>query len=448
MDMRVRTKERDDAYLKRLKELEKKYSWAGDCDVETLFQQGTEDFDRVVGVEKDQYFDMVPAAPRALVSDVDDIDEYECADVEGAPFIPDGSVTLIIFGREEVLVNEADGCLPHCVVQGGAWATVCHLAERLMGKEVDGIKKIGEIFVEGNLVFVYVVPIHYSGCQLLKKRWATLNDALSKKNSEGLKFLVGTFPRLHLLNEHWRRVVDYDQLGEVRRRLAHNDVTPVTLMTALVNSHPIHLLSMMRWMKLLGYDVPEEAMKQYIQDEDNALLLDKEGNVYLDSINLSLKWTSDVANKMLSRTKQRKWIGKAQKAFSRRWKRGMEDCETTDPYHYFDEYHVSSWDSGPHPRPGVLQMLNYHPYVEITKKRPAKGWWVGSWDPGLRRACGHGDLCEHYCVHESRHKLLLYANDEEKMDDDGCGVHCEVIGGPWRYEGESEFHWVNYDDIR
>jgi len=200
-------------------------------------------------------------------------------------------------------------------------------------------------------------------------------------------------------------------------------------------------------MKLLGYDIPESTMKKYIQDEENALLLDDEGNVYLDSIRLSLKWTSDVANKMLCRDKQRKWVGKVQKAFSRRWKKGVEDKETNDPYHYFDEYHVSSWESDPHPRPGVLQILNFHPYVEINQKRSAKGWWVGSWDPGLKKACSHGDMCEQFCVgHEPRHNP--YGDDEGKMDEDGYVIHGEVISGPWRYGGGSEFHWVNYDDVR
>jgi len=207
------------------------------------------------------------------------------------------------------------------------------------------------------------------------------------------------------LYEHWRNVVDEQQMLEVRWRLQANRVTLAALMTALVCRYPIRLRPFLIWLKLLGYDESKPVIKAAVLSCENALVLDDQGRVTLDQVRLAVEIMTKKKRKDYFRGNKDKAINERRK-FNLRWVKGMDGVQGDDPYHYRDNYRVEMSEGSCRPSPSLIALLAAHPYVEINECEPFVGWCVGNYDSTLERSCCHGQQCDVCCVGGLRSESL------------------------------------------
>jgi len=328
-----------------------------------------------------------PTVPLARKSDVEDQCELLC-ELEEIECIKqcDGVVDLIIFG-DEVVVVEKDGSLLSADVKEGAWETVNRLAYNVCGHEAHGMKKMGELFLDGVIHFVYVMPqkttLFYGGARLV-----TLNQALMGGNTESLKAVMKVYPLLGRLHLHYPQMIDDDAIADLRYEIAKGKYRPISVMNALVASYPVKLNFLREWMELLGFKLTRKSYKKMFENPSFMLFIDDNGMVALDVA---------VMQYYAFRAEALEVSQKRKKVSASSLKVGW-DCHNYGRYVLGEEYTVPLRNDDPYPKPQLVELLKRHPLVQIAPGKEGVRWMQLEPFSELSHACGHGDRCRRKCV--------------------------------------------------
>jgi len=304
------------------------------------------------------------------------IDRCDVAGIAGLSENPDGTVYLIVFGNERVMVDH-EGAIPGERVDGGCVASVRRLGERLIGSQFRGAKRFGQYFHAGQLNFVYIVPsLECGGCE--DQKWRPLNDALLGCGGDhALKFLLGAFPRLKLLKVHWSKLLDYDQIEIITKRLKLIGATEIQVARAILHRGPRRREGLAWHLRLFGFPGLKKSLTRWIATkkngtkkkpksgicgDNNVIMLDN--LFYHDEIFKGTRFDTDAE--------------------------GWTQCLLDNPGH-----HVC-FGNDPFPVKEIVDIVNLCP-LHTEEELCCRKWITGRVDLSIMRACGHGPCCDKYC---------------------------------------------------
>jgi len=398
MDNHACKKQRDDAYRKRLKELEQEFSFAGDFDVDLLFAQGKANYDRAVSKtveDTDSVVALLNDAVMAVKGDVCDIPEYDGKEIEGYVISPDGYVHLDIFGDEKIVISE-DGGVPVLPVVGGVKSTLARLQRELWLGPILGVEKCGEFLLHGSVHIVYITKAVAIGNVSNQVRWTSLSSVLKGDlRIAGLLFLMGLFPRLHLLNEHYLNLIDDDMIDEQIDNL--KNFTNVQVVKALLADGPLRSRDLRGWMGILGRPLSARDLRRMIKKSASVIIRTQKEEVALD-----VKWLMDLYTCRTGRILDRHKGWGIQTMQQHTFVQSQKDSEVGGKM-YSDEREGLSpiFNHEPYPSPLAVFVVRKHPVIITKKGESGKRWLIGRVDTEIRRGCDHDNRCDEFCRHHS-----------------------------------------------
>jgi hypothetical protein len=399
MDSHAWKKQRDDAYRKRLRELEQEFSFAGDFDVDLLFAQGKANYDRTVSKtfeDTDSVVVLLNDAVMAVKGDVCDIPEYDGKEIEGYAISPDGYVHLVIFGDEKIVTSE-DGGVPVLPVIGGVKLTLARLQRELRLGPILGVKKCGEFFLHGSVHFVYITRAAAIGNVSDQVRWKPLNSVLKGDlRIAGLQFLMGLFPRLHLLNEHYLNLIDDDMIDEQIDNL--KNFSNVQVVKALLADGPLKSRDLRGWMGILGRPFSARDLRRMIKKSASVIIRTRK-----EEVALNVKWLTDLYTCRTGRILDRHKGWGIQTMQQHTFVQSQKDSEVGGKM-YSDECEglfSPIFNHEPYPSPLAVFAVRQHPIVITKKGENGKRWLIGRVDTEIRRGCDHDSRCDEFCWHHS-----------------------------------------------